>query len=204
MLKLSSIVHPLRVALLQKDRETDQNGSQYMEEDRKEIWEKFYENYSHSFWFYIYKICGDEPMADDIFQESLYKFLKAKINFQNEKHMQSYLYRIAYRLIIDKARRIKVEKKAFEEEQRAYISDIQKESPQSKIHFSLDMEKIFKKLKPKERMLLWLVYAEGYSYGEIAEMTDTKENSLKVQLFRAREKLAKILKTQELQGRVGP
>lgn len=199
---LSSIVHPLRIALRQKDREKYLNGSLYMEENRKEIWEKFYENHSRSFWFYIYKICGDEPMADDIFQESFFKFLKAKVSFQNEKHMQAYLYRIAYRLIIDKARRIKVEKKAFEEEQRAYMSDIQKESPQSEIHFSLDMEKTFKKLKPKERMLLWLVYVEGYSYGEIAEMTDTKENSLKVQLFRAREKLAKILKAQELQGRV--
>jgi len=173
-----------------------------MEEKQKEIWKKFYENHSRSFWFYIYKICGDEQTADDIFQESFYKFLKAKINFQNEKHMQAYLYRIAYRLIIDKVRRIKVEKKAFEEEQRAYMSDIQREVPQSESHFSLDMEKTFKKLKPKERMLLWLAYVEEYSYGEISEMTETKENSLKVQLFRAREKLAKILKTQELQGRV--
>jgi RNA polymerase sigma factor (sigma-70 family) len=199
---LSSIVYPLRVALRQKGRETNQNGSLYMEENRKEIWEKFYENYSRSFWFYIYKICGNEQTADDIFQESFYKFLKAKINFQNEKHMQAYLYRIAYRLIIDRMRRIKVERKAFEEEQRAYMSDIQKEGSQSEIHFSLDMEKTFKKLKPKDRILLWLAYVEEYSYGEIAEMTETKENSLKVQLFRAREKLAKILKTQRLQGRV--
>lgn len=199
---LSSIAHPLKVELRQKDREKDQNGTLYMEEDRKEIWEKFYENYSRSFWFYIYKICGDEQMADDVFQESFYKFLKAKINFQNEKHMQAYLYRIAYRLIIDKIRRIKVEKKAFEKEQQAYRNAIQKKGPQSEVHFSLDMEKTFKKLKPKERMLLWLAYVEGYSYGEIAEMTETKENSLKVQLFRARGKLVKILKTQELQGRV--
>jgi RNA polymerase sigma-70 factor (ECF subfamily) len=199
---LSSIAHPLKVALRQKDREKDQNGTLYMEKDRKEIWEKFYENYSRSFWFYIYKICGDEQMVDDVFQESFYKFLKAKINFQNEKHMQAYLYRIAYRLIIDRMRRIKVEKKAFEKEQQEYRNDIQKKGPQSEVHFSLDMEKTFKKLKPKERMLLWLAYVEGYSYGEIAEMTETKENSLKVQLFRAREKLAKVLKTQELQGRV--
>jgi len=173
-----------------------------MEEDRKEIWEKFYENYSRSFWLYILKICGDEQMADDVFQESFYKFLKAKLNFQNEKHMQAYLYRIAYRLIIDKMRRIKVEKKAFKEQQRTYIRDIQKEGPQSEIHFSLDMEKTFKKLKPKDRMFLWLAYVEGYSYGEIAEMTETKESSLKVQIFRARQKLAKILKAQELQRRV--
>jgi RNA polymerase sigma-70 factor (ECF subfamily) len=199
---LSSIVHPLKVALLQKDREKDQNGNLYMEEDWREMWEKFYENYSRSFWFYIFKICGDEQVANDIFQESFYKFLKAKINFQNEKHMQAYLYRIAYRLIIDKMRRIKVEKKAFKEHQKTYIRNIQKEGPQSEVNFSLDMEKTFKKLKPKEKMLLWLAYVEGYSHEEISEMTETKESSLKVQIFRARQKLAKILKTQELQGRM--
>ena len=199
---MSSIVHPLRVALQQKDRVSSQNGTLHMGEDQKENWEKFYGNTSRPFWFYIFKVCGDEHMADDVFQESFYKFLKAKPDFQNEKHMRGYLYRIAYRLIIDKMRRIKVEKKAIEEEKRAYKSSSQKAVPQSESHFSLEMEKTFQKLKPKERMLLWLAYVEGYSYGEIAEMTETKENSLKVQLFRAREKLAKVLKTQELQGRV--
>jgi DNA-directed RNA polymerase specialized sigma24 family protein len=48
-------------------------------------------------------------------------------------------------------------------------------------------------------MLLWLAYVEGYNYAEIAEMTETKENSLKVQIFRVREKLARILKRQEFQ-----
>ena len=199
---LSSIVQPLNAALQQKDLEESQDGSLYMEENRKRIWEKFYERYSRSFWFYIYKICGNEQMADDIFQESFYKFLKAEIAIQNEKHMQVYIYRIAYRLILDKLRRAKVEKKAFEEGQQAYMRNLQKAGPQSEIDFSLDMEKTFKRLKPKERMLLWMAYVEGYNYAEIAEMTETKENSLKVQLFRAREKLARILKRQELQGRV--
>jgi RNA polymerase sigma-70 factor (ECF subfamily) len=198
---LGTIAHPLEVTLKRKKSAIVRNGIPVMEENWKEIWGKFYENYSRSFWFYIYRICGDQHLADDIFQESFYKFLKAKPDIQNEKHMQVYLYRIAYRLFVDRIRRIKVEKKAFEEEQHVYRRNIQKEGPESEIQFSLDMEKTFKKLKPRERMILWLAYVEGCSYEEIAEMTETKENSLKVQLFRAREKLAKILKSRELQGR---
>jgi len=173
-----------------------------MKENQKKTWEKFYEKYSRSFWLYIFKICGDEQISDDVFQESLYKFLKTKIIFQNEKQMLAYLYKIAYRLIIDKARRIKVEKKAFDEEQRSYRNEITKKNPYSEIYFSLDMEKTFKTLKPKERMLLWLAYVEGYSHEEIAEMTENRESSVKVQLFRAREKFANVLKTQELQGKI--
>ena len=82
------------------------------------------------------------------------------------------------------------------------MRDMQKEGPQARFHFLLDMEKSFERLKPKERMFLWLAHVEGYSYEEIAEMTNSKESSLKVQLFRAREKLAKILKRHELQAGV--
>ena len=72
---LSSIVYPLKTTFRHKDREQDQNGTLYMEEDRRDIWEKFYEGFSRSFWFYIFKICGNEQTADDVFQESFFKFL---------------------------------------------------------------------------------------------------------------------------------
>lgn len=201
---LSSLVHPLNVALRENNLEENEGGTLYMEENRKEIWESFYEKYSRSFWFYIYRICGDEQTADDIFQESFYRFLKAKSSMQNEKHMQAYIYSIAYRLILDRFRRAKVERKAIKEGQQAYMRNMHKEGPQSQIHFSLDMEKTFKRLTPKERMFLWLAHVEGYSYKEIAEMTGTKVHSLKVQLYRAREKLAKTLRRHELQGGVQP
>jgi RNA polymerase sigma-70 factor (ECF subfamily) len=172
-----------------------------MEKNRKEIWEKFYANHSRSFWFYIYKICGDENMADDIFQESLVKFLKAKPDIANETHLKVYLHRIAFHLIVDKKRRVKVEKKSFDEKVHTYERDMHDAGQESGVLLSMEMEKTFKRLKPKQRMLLWLAYVEGYSYSEIAQMTDTKKNSLKVQLFRAREKLANILRAQEQEGR---
>ena len=175
-----------------------------MEKNQKEIWEKFYANHSRSFWFYIYKICGDEHLADDIYQESVYKFLKAKPEIQNERHMKVYLFRIAFRLIVDKKRRIKVEKKSFEEKVNTYERDMHDARHESGILLSMEMKKIFKRLKPKQRMLLWLTYVEGYSYSEIAEMTNTKKNSLKVQLFRAREKMATLLREKEKTGEIEP
>ncbi len=194
---LSSIVHALKPPLVAEE----QNGNLYMEKSQKEIWEKFYRNHSRSFWFYIYKICGDEHMADDIYQESFVKFLKAKPDIANEAHLRVYLYRIAFHLMVDKKRRIKVEKKSFEEKAYAYERDMHDSRQESGVLLSAEMEKTFKRLNPKQRMLLWLAYVEGYSYSEIAQMMATKENSLKVQLFRAREKLANILKAQEPQGR---
>jgi len=172
-----------------------------MEQNWKDVWENFYRIHSRSFWFYIYKICGDEQMADDIFQESFVKFLKAKPTILNDRHMRAYLYKIAFRLFIDQKRRIKVERKAFEEEKQAFEKKLYSNGQESDILQTQEMEKTFIHLRPKYRMLLWLAYVEGYSYREIAELTGTKESSLKVQLFRAREELAKILKKKEYKGR---
>ena len=66
------------------------------------------------------------------------------------------------------------------------------------------MDNSFKLLKPRERILLWLAYVEGYSSKEIAEVTKTKENSIKVQLFRTRKELANILRQKESKVREEP
>jgi len=172
-----------------------------MEQNWKNVWENFYRRHSRSFWFYIYKICGNEQMADDIFQESFVKFLNARPVILNDRHMKAYLYKIAFRLFIDQKRRIKVERKAFEEEKQTFEKRLHSSGQESEILQAEDMEKTFKHLRPKNRILLWLAYVEGYSYKEIAELTGVKESSLKVQLFRAREELAKVIKRKEYKRR---
>jgi RNA polymerase sigma-70 factor (ECF subfamily) len=194
---LSSITHALKLPLAAEE----QNGRFMAEKNQKEIWEKFYRNHSRSFWFYVYKICGDEHLADDIYQESFVRFLKARPEIANEKHMMGYLHRIAFHLVVDKKRRIKVEKKSFEEKTHTYERDLHDAKQESGVLLSMEMEKTFKNLQPKQRMLLWLAYVEGYSYSEIAQMTGTKENSIKVQMFRAREELAKLIRAQDPQER---
>src|SRR5437773_1243512 len=50
-----------------------------------------------------------------------------------------------------------------------------------------------RRVKSRERELLWLAYAEGFSHKEIAELTGLKATSLRPMLFRARKKLARLL-----------
>jgi RNA polymerase sigma-70 factor (ECF subfamily) len=49
-------------------------------------------------------------------------------------------------------------------------------------------------LKPRERALLWLAYAQGESHRDIAERLGLKSGSIKLLLFRARRKMAVLLK----------
>jgi len=48
-------------------------------------------------------------------------------------------------------------------------------------------------LKPRERAMLWLAYAEGASHREIADVLGLRPASLKPMLFRARRRLATLL-----------
>jgi RNA polymerase sigma-70 factor, ECF subfamily len=54
---------------------------------------------------------------------------------------------------------------------------------------------------------LWLAYAEGSSHREIADALGVKHGSVKLLLFRARRRIAKLLGTREavrrLPGRLG-
>jgi RNA polymerase sigma-70 factor (ECF subfamily) len=49
-------------------------------------------------------------------------------------------------------------------------------------------------LKPRERSLLWLAYAQGCSHEEIAASIGVKRASLKTMLHRARRRLAQVMK----------
>ena len=56
-----------------------------------------------------------------------------------------------------------------------------------------DLARAFERLKPKQREMLWLAYANGSSHEEIAEVVGVAPGSVKGLLRRARMKLAEIL-----------
>jgi RNA polymerase sigma-70 factor (ECF subfamily) len=53
-----------------------------------------------------------------------------------------------------------------------------------------------KQMRPRDRQLLWLAHAEGYSHHEIAQITGLGSASIRLLLFRARRKIARILMAQ--------
>jgi RNA polymerase sigma-70 factor (ECF subfamily) len=51
-------------------------------------------------------------------------------------------------------------------------------------------------MRPRDRQLLWLAHAEGYSHKEIAEITGLRAGSVRLLLYRARRKMARLLREQ--------
>jgi RNA polymerase sigma-70 factor (ECF subfamily) len=62
--------------------------------------------------------------------------------------------------------------------------------------------KLLSKVSEEDRTLILLKEVEGHSVEELAQMTGMNENTIKVKLFRARQKLVKA--AQRLTRRPGP
>jgi len=164
---------------------------------RKESFKIFYQKHSRPFWLFVRKTCGEDGLADDIFQESFIRFLNHVPDELNVYQQKSFLYKTAYRLIIDQKRRIDVERKY----QSLLVADDQ-EAVNPLV--SLDMDRIFQRLKPKERTLLWLACVEDFSHREIARLTGDRESSIRVQLFRVKKKFAAFLQESGFSGKDAP
>jgi RNA polymerase sigma-70 factor (ECF subfamily) len=148
----------------------------------------FYDRTSRALWGYLSRISGDRQVADDLLQECYYRLLKSTTVFESENHRRNYLYRIATNLVRDTKRGARP---LFAE--GVEMSDIAAPAGHADAERRTDVRTAMGKLKPRERALLWLAYAQGSSHAEIADVLGLKTGSIKLLLFRARRKLASML-----------
>ncbi len=156
----------------------------------EETFRAFYERTARGVWAYLARITGDRAMADDLLQETFYRFLRAAATHDSEEHRRNSLYRIATNLARD-VRRRNLLRPAF-----LAGNDIERVSGgdhAGATERKTDFARAMSQLKPRERAMLWLAYAEGNSHREIAEVLGVSPESLKILLFRARRKMAALL-----------
>jgi len=155
----------------------------------------FYERSASSLWAYLVRVGRDPALADDLVQESYVRFLCAARPNNGEVAARRYLFRIATNLLRDHWRK----------PQATPISELPEElltaqSARSHAETQAMLDPALGQMRPRDRQLLWLAYAEGYSHREIAEVTGLASASIRLLLFRARRKMARILTNQSQGG----
>jgi RNA polymerase sigma-70 factor, ECF subfamily len=157
----------------------------------------FYERSARPLWAYLARVSGDASLADDLMQESYVRFLCSARSWDGEVAGRRYLFRIATNLLKDHWRRAK----------SPSIEDVPEElfaASQNSGQFESQalLGPAMAAMRPRDRQLLWLAYAEGYSHHEIAEVTGLQPASIRLLLFRARRKAARLLRERaESSGR---
>jgi RNA polymerase sigma-70 factor (ECF subfamily) len=161
----------------------------------EEIFAAFYHRTSRAVWAYLARVSGNAALADDLLQESYLRFLCARRLKDDENACRSYLFRIATNLLRDHWRRPQTA--PLEEVPEAALI-----AADNRCSERMDSQTLlgpaFVRLGPRERQLLWLAYAEGCTHREIAQITGLGAASIRILLFRARRKMARLLRQQML------
>jgi RNA polymerase sigma-70 factor (ECF subfamily) len=161
----------------------------------EETFRAVYDRTARPLWNYLRRVTGDAHLADDLLQETYYRFLRARATYDNDAHRRNSLFRIATNLVHDTRRRARVRPlPALGDADVSRLTD--RTDVAAEADRRADLERALQQMKPRERALLWLAYAEGSSHREIAAAVGVQISSVKLLLFRARKKLAGILSCQ--------
>jgi len=154
----------------------------------------FYERSARPLWAYLARVSGDPSLADDLMQESFVRFLSASTPLDGELDCRRYLFRIASNLLRDHWRRPRMT--AIEEVPEQTFASNTSAHFDTQIDSWTTLAPALARIRPRDRQLLWLAHAENYSHKEIAQITGIGVTSIRLLLFRARKKIARILEEQ--------
>lgn len=149
--------------------------------------EAFYRRNAGSLWSYLFRMTGDQAVADDLLQKTFFRFLRANPTLATEEHQRRWLFRTATNLAMDHFRETKRGRNHVE------LRDEGGPSIEPREVLRHDMMKTFAELKPRERALLWLAHVEEADHEDIGQALGVKPHSVKVLLFRARKRLGELL-----------
>jgi RNA polymerase sigma-70 factor (ECF subfamily) len=146
---------------------------------------EFYETTARKLKTFLARSLSDAALAEDLAQETYIRFLNSRGAGLKGEDATKYLYRIAGNLVHDHWRRGGVKLEEMDAAETAIPPPMAEDA---------DVDTALNALSPAQRSLLWLAYVEGYEHKEIAEMLQLKPASVKVLLFRARDRFIKLFR----------
>lgn len=158
------------------------------------------ERYQSKVFSIIYGILRNHNDAEDIAQQVFSKIYFSVRNFDFRSSLLTWIYKITVNECYDYLRKKRVRKLVYESDfsaedaQRMETSEpaVDAAVPTDKRLAQRDLVmKLLSKVSKQDRTLILLKEVEGHSVEELAQMTGLNENTIKVKLFRTRQKLIK-------------
>lgn len=147
-----------------------------------------------------YRICLDQGVAEDVCQEAFMRYLRRPAPLPDLDQTKYWLLRVVRNLSLNVEKRKKRELRANRDltrtprgtREETTDDDVLRSETRSAVHDALG------KLPVNLRTPLVMREYGGLSYREIAGVLHLSESNVKVRVFRARQRLAKILDPSSL------
>ncbi len=144
---------------------------------------EIYERYSQEIYLYIFSLCKNKALAEDIMQETFLKALLSLPDFNS--NLRAWLYKVARNMTLNELKKEK--RSALLDEEKYPYEDFYMSDERIMLLNALS------KLKKEKREVLVLQYVLGLSQREIAEILGISFENARVLSFRAKKELKAYL-----------
>ena len=164
-----------------------------------ELFMKLYGAYQKELYLYLYSLCRNRHLAEDLLHET---FLKALLALPDgHTNMRAWLYMVARNLFYNQQK--KRSKEILTEEQNG----VPEESTNADLLESILAEEsrrtlyqALQKLEVKKREIIQMQYFGGMSQKEIAAILHITPENVRVLAYRAKKELKKYLESYEMEN----
>jgi len=160
----------------------------YVKHNKERAFNIVYKRYYKKIYGLAYKILYDKTIVEDCVQEIFIKVYENLEKFRFGSSLGTWIYRITINHLINVNKKID------------FYLDIDEEKFQSKIEYSIELAELQEKIKKAlnelnelEKKVFILREMEGFSYKEIANITELNEGTVKSKLHYIKLKLRDIL-----------
>lgn len=157
-----------------------------------------YKSYGKLVYKYIFCLCNDKSLAEDIVQETFLVAVENIDKFKGESKISVWLCSIAkyiwYRNLREKK---KVNKIPLDEIENSLIFDDQIEEKILQKEEKIELYKKIQKLDNETKNIMYLRLLGNLNYEEIADILGKTPNFVRVKFFRGKEKIIKENKKYE-------
>jgi len=137
-------------------------------------------------------LCGDHAEADDLAQEAFVRAWTRLGDLKDAARFSSWLMRIAYNEFLQSRRRAQKRQRLAERlttEQDVHGTT----APGTQPEHAIELERVLSILSERERAVVVLNYAYGYSHGEVSELTGLALGTVKSLIQRGNKKVRERL-----------
>ncbi len=147
-----------------------------------EGFERLYSENKKYIYYYLYKMCRQKELAEDLVQEAFYRALVHICGKNNVSITRSWLVKVAHNVFIDYLRKNKAKCDDFEkQEYRLKATPVNKD-------MRINIQDALAGLPLRYRSIILLKDHYGYTYEEISEIIGCSLSTVKVTLHRARKR----------------
>jgi len=166
----------------------------------RELYAKLVNEYKSYAYTIALKILENRPEAEEAAQDAFIKAFHYLKGFNRQAKFSTWLYRIVFNTAISYKRKNKQQFQSIENSIVEY--SVTADSQLEKNDKQIFVGQALNKLNEADKLAIQLYYIKEFSLEEVAEMMGQSENTIKVRIHRARQRLAdelkKILKEEAL------